>query len=270
MSFLFAHKTLNHETHICQGGKGSFKLSLPHWTLAGSVCPTVTAVLLSGRDQALTPLRVHDEFKMEKPLKFLSDVFNMYCTSFFRGSILKCIMSKFWLSRESLSWAVEWFGYWWYKFFCAAVMMSSYEKLMENRRLGWCFSVLTCLRMDWDGQAVLQKLGEIQRRRVRKTKGKTLSWRDAHSVCVKEKAGSRVSLKSAWIRKSSQSPVYKNILRSVQVKLRERQLYHREECSSTGTASLSRHWTGWAFWCLLALLRSSLYDKHKAQKLGFF
>lgn len=59
--------TLNHQTHICQGGKGRFKLSPPHWRLAGSVCPTVTAVLLSGRDQALVPLRAHDE----KPLNFL-------------------------------------------------------------------------------------------------------------------------------------------------------------------------------------------------------
>lgn len=97
-------------------------------------------------------------------------------------------------------------------------MVCSYEQLLGNSRLSWGFWVLTCLRMDWAGQAVLQKLGEIQRWLVRKTKGKTLSWKDAQSICVKEKAGSRVSLKSAWIRKSSQSPVYKNILRSEGVK----------------------------------------------------
>lgn len=98
------------------------------------------------------------------------------------------------------------------------MVVCSYEQLLGNGRLSWGFWALTCLRMDWAARAVLQKLGEIQRWLVRRTKGKTLSWRDAQSICVKEKAGSRVSLKSAWIRKSSQSPVYKNILRSVRVK----------------------------------------------------
>lgn len=137
--------------------------------------------------------------------------------SFFRGSILKCIMSKFWLRNLCLG-LFKWCRYWWYKFFCPAAVVCSYEELLGNRRLSWGFWVLACLRMDWARQAVLQKLGEIQRWLVRKTKGKTLSWRDAQSVCVKEKTGSRVGLKSAWIRKSSQNPVYKNILRSVRVK----------------------------------------------------
>lgn len=67
--------TLNHQTRICQEGKECFRLPPLPWGLAGSVCLTVTAVPLSGRDHALVQLTVPPRFNVEKPLNFLERCF---------------------------------------------------------------------------------------------------------------------------------------------------------------------------------------------------
>lgn len=119
------------------------------WTLAGSVCPTVTAVLLSGRDQTLGQLRAPTSLMWRNRWIFWCDIFNM---SFFTGRHTKMLWVNSDLGR-ALAPTVEWCRYW-----C----------INSSVLLRWCVAmnscwgtedklwllILTSLRVYWAGQAV--------------------------------------------------------------------------------------------------------------------
>lgn len=92
--------------NICQKGREGFRLSLPCWGLAGSVCPSVTAVLLSGRDHALVCLRAPHGFNVQKPLNFLESCFQ-YVFLWRRQS--KMLYEKFWSGEgfDSGRWVMQ-------------------------------------------------------------------------------------------------------------------------------------------------------------------
>lgn len=142
-------RSANHQTHICQGGKGGFRLSrlcLDTGWLSLSHCHSCAAVR---QRSDIGPTQSPHKSNVEKPLDFWCDVFSM---SFFTGRHTKMLWVNSDLGR-ALAPTVEWCRYW-----C----------ITSSVLLRWCVAmnscwgtedklwllILTSLRVYWAGQAV--------------------------------------------------------------------------------------------------------------------